>query len=90
MHFYAILGHTTAHALITRTLLATLPFHCKLMPIRCKFTFKLGCFTEIIHLHAASSVIGEAIESVYPLQNNHYTAWNRDVTDVTSSSREPS
>ena len=38
---------------------------------------KLGCSTEIIHLHAASSVIGEPIESVYPVQNNHYAVWNR-------------
>ena len=38
---------------------------------------KLGCSTEIIHMHAASSVIGAPIESVYPLQNNHYAAWNR-------------
>jgi len=37
---------------------------------------KLGCSTEIIHLHAASSVIGEPIESVYPRAGfNWWEAW---------------
>ena len=38
---------------------------------------KLGGSTELIHLHAVSSVIGEPIESVYPLHNDHMVAWNR-------------
>ena len=38
---------------------------------------QLAAATEIIHLYAASDVMGVPIESVYPSPNEHHVAWNR-------------
>jgi len=38
---------------------------------------ELGSATELIHLYAASTVIGKPIQSVFPLRNSHFSPWDR-------------